>query len=101
MIYALIILLSSLFYHNSYAIDSYDAKEQRDIFAIATHLINGRGLQYGNLPIIKKRHRFFSYSNDGCCTSQRAIIVGASVGMGKELAKLLAADGYIVGMTSR
>lgn len=32
---------------------------------------------------------------------QRAIIIGASVGMGKELAKMLAADGYIVGMTAR
>jgi short-subunit dehydrogenase len=32
---------------------------------------------------------------------KRAIIVGASVGMGKELAKMLAADGYIVGMASR
>lgn len=32
---------------------------------------------------------------------KRAIIIGASVGMGRELAKMLAADGYIVGMTSR
>lgn len=32
---------------------------------------------------------------------KRAIIVGASVGMGKALAKLLAADGYIVGMAAR
>jgi len=32
---------------------------------------------------------------------QRAIIIGASVGMGKALAQLLAADGYIVGMTAR
>lgn len=34
-------------------------------------------------------------------TTKRAIIIGASVGMGKELAKKLAADGYIVGMTAR
>jgi len=33
--------------------------------------------------------------------NKRAIIVGASVGMGKELAKLLAQEGYIVGMTAR
>jgi short-subunit dehydrogenase len=32
---------------------------------------------------------------------KRAIIVGASVGMGRALAKMLAADGYIVGMTAR
>jgi len=32
---------------------------------------------------------------------KRAIIVGASVGMGRELAKRLAADGYIVGMAAR
>jgi len=35
---------------------------------------------------------------DGC---KRAIVVGASVGMGRQLAKMLAADGYIVGMTAR
>lgn len=33
--------------------------------------------------------------------AKRAIIIGASVGMGKAVAKLLAADGYIVGMTAR
>ena len=32
---------------------------------------------------------------------KRAIVIGASVGMGKEVAKLLAADGYIVGMAAR
>src|ERR1700736_3417911 len=32
---------------------------------------------------------------------KRAIVVGASVGMGREISKLLAADGYIVGMTAR
>lgn len=31
----------------------------------------------------------------------KAIIIGASVGMGKEVAKRLAADGYTVGMTAR
>lgn len=30
-----------------------------------------------------------------------AIVIGASVGMGKEISKLLAADGYIVGMAAR
>lgn len=33
--------------------------------------------------------------------TKRAIIVGASVGMGKKLSTMLAADGYIVGMTAR
>ncbi len=32
---------------------------------------------------------------------KRAIIIGASIGMGREMAKQLAADGYIVGMTAR
>ncbi len=32
---------------------------------------------------------------------KRAIVIGASVGMGKELSKKLAANGYIVGMTAR
>lgn len=32
---------------------------------------------------------------------KRAIVVGASVGMGREIAQLLAADGYIVGMAAR
>src|SRR5579863_1605231 len=41
----------------------------------------------------------YLYAQD--VTTKRAIIIGASVGMGKELAKQLAADGYIVGMASR
>jgi len=32
---------------------------------------------------------------------KRAIVIGASVGMGKAISKQLAADGYIVGMTAR
>jgi len=32
---------------------------------------------------------------------KRAIVIGASVGMGRALSKMLAADGYIVGMASR
>lgn len=32
---------------------------------------------------------------------KRAIVIGASVGMGREVSKLLAADGYIVGMAAR
>jgi short-subunit dehydrogenase len=32
---------------------------------------------------------------------KRAIVIGASVGMGKEISKRLAADGYIVGMGAR
>ena len=34
-------------------------------------------------------------------TPKRAIVIGASIGMGRETAKLLAADGYIVGMAAR
>jgi|SRR5579872_5563028 short-subunit dehydrogenase len=32
---------------------------------------------------------------------KRAIIIGASIGMGREISKLLAADGYLVGMAAR
>ncbi len=34
-------------------------------------------------------------------TTKRAIVIGASIGMGREVAKMLAADGYVVGMTAR
>ena len=52
---------------------------------------------------------FISYSGILVCqhmnnqsnNPKRAIIIGASVGMGKELARLLAAEGYIVGITAR
>jgi len=33
--------------------------------------------------------------------SKKAIVIGASAGMGRQLAKLLAADGYIVGLAAR
>lgn len=42
-----------------------------------------------------------------CCTlsgqetPKRAIVIGASVGMGKEICKKLSADGYIIGMAAR
>jgi len=32
---------------------------------------------------------------------KRAIVIGASVGMGKEISQMLAADGYVVGMAAR
>ncbi len=44
---------------------------------------------------------FFSAIQAQQESTKRAIVVGASVGMGKELCKMLAADGYIVGMASR
>jgi len=45
--------------------------------------------------------RPFQHIQNESNQQKRAIIIGASVGMGKELAKLLAADGYIVGITAR
>lgn len=39
------------------------------------------------------------YAQDA--TKKRAIVIGASVGMGRELCKILAAHNYIVGMASR
>lgn len=40
-------------------------------------------------------------SEIGIKQTKRAIVIGASVGMGKEISKRLAADGYIVGMAAR
>lgn len=70
-----------------------------DVLGIATHLASGNSIR-DTKTTIKKRHRFISHTTDNI-DSKRAIIIGASVGMGKELAKMLAADGYTVGMTAR
>src|SRR5262249_8566925 len=44
---------------------------------------------------------FFCFATHAELSPQRAIVIGASVGMGKEICKKLAADGYIVGMAAR
>lgn len=98
----IILLLSSFIYPNIYGEIINHSNKQPDIVSIATQLAAGRqGVRNNNLSTTKKRHRSIADTNQNDATPQRAIIIGASVGMGKELSKMLAADGYIVGMTSR
>lgn len=53
------------------------------------------------LTLVSLLFGFLTPAQEAAPTPKKAIIVGASVEMGKELAKMLAADGYIVGMTAR
>lgn len=78
---------------------SHNTKNQPDAFCIASQLATGYGSRNTKAHVIKKRNRCIVNHHDS--SPKRAIIIGASVGMGKELAKMLASDGYIVGMTSR
>ena len=52
-------------------------------------------------PILPSSTRSITPTPSETPHSKRAIIVGASSGMGREVAKLLAADGYIVGLAAR
>jgi short-subunit dehydrogenase len=74
-----------------------------DAFDISKEIILGNSSRINPNLQFKKRNRTISTSTIDyeSPAPKRAIIIGASVGMGKELAKMLAADGYIVGMTSR
>ena len=76
--------------------------QHNDALRIATQLAAGYGLHNKCSSVAPKRNLWISDEYDYYQDSnKRAIIIGASVGMGRELAKILAADGYIVGMTSR
>jgi short-subunit dehydrogenase len=100
MIRIIILLLCNLICTAIHAQNNTQANT--DALCIATQLATGHGVRNTKTPAVKKRTkqiRDLSQSSDS--TSKRAIIIGASVGMGKELAKMLAADGYIVGMTAR
>lgn len=70
-----------------------------DALYIASQLAAGYGSHNVQAPILNKQNRCLF--NDNNSAPKRAIIIGASVGMGRELAKVLAANGYIVGITSR
>jgi len=52
-------------------------------------------------PTLPVATRSLTTSTSDASHPKRAIIVGASSGMGREVAKLLAADGYIVGLAAR
>lgn len=52
-----------------------------------------------HLPIFPKPPAIFT--NNAITSQKRAIVIGASVGMGREVAIKLAKEGYIVGMAAR
>jgi len=71
-----------------------------EALSIAQRLAAG----YGSHSIGKRHRTIYDYSDEYSYNDdqpKKAIVVGASVGMGRALVKLLAADGYIVGMTAR
>lgn len=94
----MIFLLSYLTCFTLCVADSRDMSKS-DALRIASYLASGHSLR-DTTTTPKKRHQLISHTTENT-DSKRAIIIGASVGMGKELAKMLAADGYTVGMTSR
>lgn len=98
MIAFTIFLLSNLIYCGTYArtITQTNTQTNTDALSIATQLAAGHGLNAIKSNTCKKRNHSIKH-----ITPKRAIVIGASIGMGRELCKLLAADGYIVGMTAR
>lgn len=76
-----------------------------EALCIVARLAAGYGTRdTGSYGLTKKRsQRIYDYDDLGITDSKpkRAIVIGASIGMGRELSKMLAADGYIVGMTAR
>lgn len=69
---------------------------------IAARLAAGYGVEYTENDCDRtqsKRSQRIADHDDAA--PKRAIVIGASIGMGRELSKLLAADGYIVGMAAR
>jgi short-subunit dehydrogenase len=102
MIALIVLLLGNLICFTLHA--STEAKNTEALH-IAQRLAAGYGLNDGRSSHLQhKRNRHLRDYND-CANDdnqgKRAIVIGASVGMGKEISKLLAADGYIVGMTAR
>lgn len=81
------------------------ADSDSDALCIAARLAAGYGVRnvtsHGTLK--KRSQRIYDYADLGITDSKpkRAIVIGASIGMGRELSKQLAADGYIVGMAAR
>lgn len=103
MITLIALLLSSIICSTLHA-----APEQKntDALHIAHRLATGYGSHNTQSTAIKRHSGLIyndyyddEYNNNN--NAKRAIIIGASVGMGKALAKLLAAEGYVVGMTAR
>lgn len=77
-----------------------------DALCIAARLAAGYGLHGNKEPIFRRRLDLQSdvtadTQSSNNAAPKRAIVIGASIGMGRELSKKLAADGYIVGMAAR
>lgn len=79
---------------------SIKAHDHIDALRVAKEIALGNSSRINPHLHMKKRKRTISTDFE-YASSKRAVIIGASVGMGKELAKMLAADGYIIGITSR
>jgi len=99
MIAFIILLLCNLIYCNIHA--QTNIQSNTDAFCIATQLAAGYGLNHSTPEPCKKRSRCMPIIDHNNNAPKRAIVIGASVGMGKEISKRLAANGYIVGMTAR
>jgi short-subunit dehydrogenase len=71
--------------------------------AITMSMLGGYGTRTLTPPPAPhyRSKRMANEHNSNTSTEKRAIVIGASIGMGREVAKLLAADGYTVGMTAR
>lgn len=95
MIALVMLLLCNLMNCNILAQENIQSDS--DANCIATQLAAGYGLS----EISKKRNRCIPMTDQNDTIPKRAIVIGASVGMGKEISKRLASDGYIVGMTAR
>ena len=99
MVALVILLLGNLICFTMHA--SAEVKNS-DALHIANRLAAGYGLKSNKSAPLQKRNRHMLRDHDDSDNApKRAIVIGASVGMGKEVSKLLAADGYIVGMTAR
>lgn len=105
MIALLLLLLNTLICFPTHASPTnYDAEAQ----CIADKLAAGYGIK-DNTYSSRTRQIFpSSVSSDGSPIEEiteiglkRAIVIGASTGMGKAITQALAADGYIVGMAAR
>jgi short-subunit dehydrogenase len=96
MVVLILLLMGNLICFNVHA--STEVKNS-DALHIAQRLAAGYGLH--NQPKRSNRIGDYGYNDTTDNHGKRAIVIGASVGMGKAISKQLAADGYIVGMTAR
>lgn len=105
MIAYLLLLLCNLICCEVSASTDKSLNSDSDALYIAARLRAGYGVRdvTSSNTHKKRTQRIYDYDNLNSTDSKlkRAIVIGASIGMGSELSKQLAADGYIVGMTAR